>query len=351
MKRSDVYRVAVVRGDGIGPEITEATQQVLEATGLNFEWIEAPMGQDGLGRLGAELPWESIEMVRKAGVALKAPLLAERMSGGVIVDDGTGVRRHASVNNGLRRELSSYANLRPIRGWKGISAGHEALDIVIVREVSEGIYSGIERQVDEDTAEAVNRVTRSASRRLARYAFEYAARHGRAKVSAIHKANVLHLADGTFLGAAQDVASEFPAIEFDDKMVDAACYLMVKTPGIFDVMAMPNQYGDIMSDLVAGLAGSLGLAPGANIGPDTAVFEASHGAAPDIAGKGIANPMGLMLSGAMLLDHLGESGAAGRVRHGIQEVLSGGRFLTPDLGGSSGSAEMTRAICGAMQDA
>ncbi len=346
-----MHKVAVIRGDGIGPEIMEAAQEILEATGVRFQWVNAPMGRDGLDRRGAELPWESLQVVVKCGVALKAPLLAERMCGGVCVDDGTEVRRHASVNNGLRRELGAYANLRPIRGWPGVSGAYSALDVMIVREVSEGIYSGVERMADADTAEAVNRVTRVASRRLARYAFECAVRFGRRKVTAVHKANVLHLADGLFLGCVREVAEDYPRIELDDKMVDAACYLLVKSPLEFDVMAMPNQYGDIVSDLVAGLAGSLGLAPGANIGPGTAIFEASHGAAPDIAGKGVANPIALTLSGAMMLEHLGEEKAAGRVRGAIGAVLADGSALTPDLGGPSSTRELTGAICRAMRDA
>jgi isocitrate dehydrogenase (NAD+) len=346
---SSVHRVAVIRGDGIGPEITAATQQILEVAGPAFEWAEAPMGRDGLQRHGAELPWMSLETTRACGVALKAPLLAERMSGGVEVDDGHEVRRHASVNNGLRHELGAYANLRPIRGWPGVSGNYTDLDVVIVREVSEGIYSGIERMTDSDTAEATKRITRGGSRRLARYTFEHARRAGRRKVTAVHKANVLHLADGLFLECVREAAPEFPEIELDDKMVDAVCYLLVKSPASFDVMVMPNQYGDILSDLVAGLVGSLGLAPGANIGPDTAVFEASHGAAPDIAGQGIANPIGLVLSSAMMLDHIGETAAAERVRKGVGAVLASGHSLTPDLGGNATTGELTQSICGAMQ--
>jgi isocitrate dehydrogenase (NAD+) len=204
---------------------------------------------------------------------------------------------------------------------------------------------------DDDTAEAVNRVTRSGSRRLAHYAFGCARQYGRRKVIAVHKANVLHKADGLFLECVREVASGYPEIQCDDKMVDAVCYLLVKSPEIFDVMAMPNQYGDIVSDLVAGLVGSLGLAPGANIGPHTAVFEASHGAAPDIAGQGIANPVGLVLSGAMMLDYLGEAAAAARLRAGIGAVFADGSVLTPDLGGKATTRELTEAICGAMPDA
>lgn len=345
-----MIRAAVIRGDGIGPEIVEATQQVLQATGLVFDWVDAPMGRDGVERRGAELPWESLQTVLECGVAIKAPLLAERMSGGVQVDDGTEVRRHASVNNGLRRELAAYANLRPMRGFPGVSGRYADLDLVIVREISEGIYSGIERMADADTAEAVKRTTREGSRRIARFAFDYARKQGRKKVTAVHKANVLHLADGLFLECARQAARAFPDVELDDQMVDAACYHLIRSPEKFDVMVMPNQYGDILSDLAAGLVGSLGLAPGANIGPRAAVFEASHGAAPDIAGQGVANPIALILSGAMMLDHLNEEAAAGRIRQAVAEVLALGDALTPDLGGNTSTKELTAAICGVLAD-
>lgn len=342
-----MHTVAIIPGDGIGPEIMRATQRVLEATGVRFEWIEAPMGADGRERLGSELSVASLAKVREIGVALKAPLLAERLSGGVKVES----RHYPSVNNGLRRELGAFVNLRPIHGWDGVSGAYSELDIVIAREITEGIYIGIERQVDDNTGEAIKRITRQASRRVARFACDYAARHGRKKVTAVHKANVLHLTDGLFLESVRSVVGEYPELDFDDRMVDATCYLLVKDPGMFDVMVMPNQYGDILSDLVAGLVGSLGLAPGANIGPETAVFEASHGAAPDIAGKGLANPIGLVLSGAMLLDHIGESEAAGHVRRGVAAVLAGGHNLTPDLGGSGSTKELTAAICQEIQRA
>jgi isocitrate dehydrogenase (NAD+) len=249
------------------------------------------------------------------------------------------------VNNGLRRELGAYVNLRPIRGWAGISGAYSDLDVVIVREVTEDTYIGIERRVDDDTGEAIKRITRGATRRATRFACEYAVRHGRKRITAVHKANVLHCTDGLFLQATSEVVAGYPVLVFDDRMVDAACYLLVKQPLLFDVMVLPNQYGDIISDLVAGLVGSLGLAPGANFGPETAVFEASHGAAPDIAGQGIANPIGLILSGAMLLDHLNEDEAAERVRRGVAAVLRDRQALTPDLGGSGSTASLTGAIC------
>jgi isocitrate dehydrogenase (NAD+) len=221
--------------------------------------------------------------------------------------------------------------------------------IVIVRELTEDMYAGLERKVDPDTAEAVKRITRGASTRVARFACDYASRTGLRKITAIHKANVLHHTDGLFLESVRDATAEYPMLEFDDKMVDAACYLLIKSPDQFQVMVMPNQYGDILSDMAAGLVGSLGLAPGANIGPEAVTFEAAHGAAPDIAGRGIANPIGLILSGALLLEHLEEKSAAEQVRHGVARVLQARLSLTPDLGGTATSTQLTDAICAAVR--
>jgi isocitrate dehydrogenase (NAD+) len=320
-------KVALIRGDGIGPEITAAAQQVLDAAGVAIDWVEAPMGHS----LG--LPLESLETVRRLGLALKGPLIAERCSGGITVED----RHYPSINNGLRRELGAYANLRPVRGGP--------MDLVIVREITEDLYLGEERWLDPDTAVAVKRITRQASRRVARFACEYAVARSRRRITAVHKANVLHLTDGLFLESARWVAAQYPNLTFEDLMVDATCYYLVKQPQRFDVLVLPNQYGDILSDLAAGVAGSLGLAPGANIGPGVAVFEAAHGAAPDIAGQDRANPIGLILSGALLLDHAGLTPAAERIRAAVDRVLATGQVLTPDLGGTAGCRELTRAIC------
>jgi isocitrate dehydrogenase (NAD+) len=339
------HTAALICGDGIGPEITEATQRVIEASGARIAWEETPAGQSAKRSLGEELPHESLEKIRRLGVALKAPLSAERCEGGVVVQNGSQARRYPSINNALRRELDAFANLRPVRSWGGLATGFQPLDLVIIREVTEDLYLGLERQIDADTAEATKRISRSASERVARYAFEYALRHGRKKVTAVHKANVLHLTDGLFLQAVRSVAREYPGIEFDDQMVDAACYHLIKSPSMFDVLVLPNQYGDILSDVAAALVGSLGLAPGANIGPGVALFEAAHGAAPDIAGRGIANPVGLVLSGALLLDHVGESAAAQRIRNGVAAALADPRSRTPDLGGPATTVELTRAIC------
>lgn len=344
-----MHSVALIRGDGIGPEITDAAIEVLEATGVEIDWVEVPIGQDALRRFGSELPWDALQTVRRLGVALKAPLMAERRSGGVVVEAEGETRRHPSVNNGLRRELETYANLRPMRGWRGVSGRYETLDVVIVREVTEDIYIGLEHQLN-GTGEAVKRITRSASERIAHFACEYAIRSGRRTVSAIHKANVLHLTDGLFLEAARCTVDRYSGLVFDDRMVDAACYLLITRPEQFDVMVLPSQYGDIVSDVVGGLIGSLGLAPGANIGPEVAFFEAAHGSAPDIAGRGIVNPISLVLSGALMLDHLGELEAADRIRAGVARVLEERRSLTPDLGGSGNTFSLARAICDAMQE-
>jgi isocitrate dehydrogenase (NAD+) len=341
---------AVIRGDGIGPEITDATVRVLEAAGAKLRWVETPVGAGARAALGSPLPWDSLEKMRQIGIALKAPLIAEKASGGVEVETPGGLRRYPSVNNGLRREMACYANLRPVRGHARVSGPYAGLDLVIVREVTEEAYCGEERQVDADTAESIKRITGTASRRIARFAFEYARRNGRKRVSAIHKANVLHLTDGLFLSSVREVALGYPEIQCDDKMIDAACFLLVRRPELFDVMVLPNQYGDIVSDLAAGLAGSMGLAPGANLGDGTAFFEAAHGAAPDIAGQGIANPMALVLSGALLLDHVGDTEAASRVRDAVDRVLSHGCDLTPDLGGSASTARLADALCSACQN-
>jgi isocitrate dehydrogenase (NAD+) len=340
-----MHAVGLIRGDGIGPEIADATVRVLAATGVAIDWRPLVIGQEARRRFGTELPWESLEEARRLGVVLKAPLVAERRSGGVVVDRPSGPHRHPTVNNGLRRELDTFVNLRPVRGWVGVSGPYVALDVVIVREVTEDIYSGLERQVDGDTAEAIKRVTGSASRRVTRFACEYARREGRRTVMAIHKANVLHLTDGLFLESARAVTADYPDLAFDDRMVDAACYLLVKHPKQFDVLVMPNQYGDIVSDLVAGLVGSLGLAPGANIGEHVAMYEAAHGAAPDIAGKNVANPLGLILSGVLLLERLGERQAAARVREAVGRLLSEGKTLTSDLGGRATTTEITSQLC------
>lgn len=342
------HLVALAEGDGIGPELVEACREVFRAVGAPVEWVETPVGRSAAARFGEELPWSSLETMKQLGVVLKGPLIAERLSGGAVVRAPNGTRVHPSINNGLRRELDLYCNLRPVRGFAPVSGAYSSMDLVIVREVTEDIYSGIERTINEDCAEAVKRITRQASRRIAQFAYEFAVRYGRRRVTAVHKANVLHKTDGLFLQCVREVAASYPGIASDDRMVDAASYCMVKDPAAFDVLVMPNQYGDILSDLAAGLAGSLGLAPGANFGEKTAMFEAAHGAAPDIAGKGVANPTALILSAALMLQYLGEREASTRVENAVRTVYAKSTVRTGDLGGNASTAEFTRAVIQAL---
>ncbi len=257
-----MHHAALIRGDGIGPEICDATLRVIEASGAKVRWEDVLLGQQARRKLDAELPWNSLERVRRIGVALKGPLLADRCNGGVRVEADGAVRHHPSINNGLRRELGTFANLRPMRGWPGISGRYEALDLVIVRELTEDLYMGWERRVDDDTAEATKRITRPASSRLGQFACEYALRTGRKKLTAVHKANVLHLTDGLFLESVRNVVGTFPALAFDDQMMDAACYHIVKCPEQFDVLVLPNQYGDILLILSPDWSAVLGSLPG-----------------------------------------------------------------------------------------
>lgn len=342
------HRIAIVQGDGIGPEISEATKSVLLATGVSIEWVEAPLGLEAMSRYGEPFPDSSLDRIREVGCAIKGPLVAEKQSGGIVFSGKNGERRYPSINNALRQVLGTYANLRPARGWKGISGNYADLDIVIVRETTEDIYAGIERQVDASITEATKRITKGASQRIARFAFDYARAHNRRQVTIAHKANVLHLTDGLFLKTVREVSRDYPEIECNDCMIDAMCYRLVTSPDDFDLLVLPSQYGDIVSDLAAGLIGSLGLAPGANIGEEVAYFEAAHGAAPDIAGQGIANPISLILSSALMLDYLKEAEAAQQIRHGVSAVLEEGRCLTPDLGGSHSTQELGQAICEAI---
>ncbi|MFB3817244.1 MAG: isocitrate/isopropylmalate dehydrogenase family protein [Candidatus Methylomirabilales bacterium] len=342
------HEVVFIPGDGIGPEIGEAALAVLNASGVRLRWREAVAGDAARQRGGHPLPADTLAAVRQAGVALKGPLLAPKQTGRVTIRKAGGDVTYPSVNNALRRELEVFANVRPVRSFEGIPTPFPALDLVIVREVTEDTYIGWEEMKGPDEAWAIKRITRQASERIFRFAFDYARRAGRRKVTAGHKANVLNLTDGLFLQCGREVAATCPDIAFDDCMVDALCVRLVKQPEAVDVLVLPNQYGDILSDLCAGLAGSLGLAPGANIGPAVSFFEASHGAAPDIAGRGLANPVALILSGAMLLGHLGEAQAERRIWTAVGRVLKEGRWLTPDLGGRARTGEMARAIIAEM---
>ncbi len=342
--------IAVVEGNGIGPEITAATREVLEATGLPFVWEPVAVGPEAIARHGHALPPESVRALRAAGLVLKGPLIVEKLQGRLVCTHADGSEHvYPSLNNALRRELALYLNPRPLRGMGPRSGRWADLDLVIMREVTEDVYAGLERAIDAERAEAIKLTTRSAALRAARYSFEYARRNGRRRVTCVHKANVLGLTDGLFLRCVREVAEQYPDIASDDCMVDAAAYGLVKTPERFDVIVTSNQYGDILSDLGAGLVGSLGLAPGANLGDDCAMAEASHGAAPDLAGRGIANPIALILSGALLLRHAGQATAAARVEAAVRAVVRAGRSLTPDLGGSAGTREVAAAIVAEMR--
>jgi isocitrate dehydrogenase (NAD+) len=339
-------QVAVIAGNGIGPEITAATQRVLAATGMAFEWVPVAVGEEALAEYGHPLPQESVRRLQEIGIALKGPLIVEKLKGRVVCTHGDGSEHvYPSLNNALRRELRLFVNPRPLRGMGAVSGRWAELDVVLMREVTEDVYAGLERAVDRDRAEAIKLTTRDASRRVARFSFDFARKNGRRRVTCVHKANVLGLTDGMFLECCREAAADFGDVAFDDCMVDAAAYALVKTPGRFDVIVTSNQYGDILSDLGAGLVGSLGLAPGANIGESGAMFEASHGAAPDIAGKGVANPIALILSGALLLRHVGAVAAAARIETAVRAVVVAGMCLTPDLGGRAGTEELTAEIC------
>ncbi len=340
-----MHKITVIRGDGVGPEISDAAMRVIEATGVRCDWEFALIGAEAEKQHGVPLPGETLAQIRASGVVLKSPVIIEKMGSKVIVshDDHTQ-RVYSNVNTALRLELGTYVNVRPVRSFEGVKSHASNLNVVVIREITEDIYSGYEHNVGEDAAEAIKITTRRASARAARFAFEYAHRHWRKRVSVIHKANVLQLTDGLFLRAAREVAAEYPRIKCDDAMVDSCVYQLACQPENWDVLLMPNQYGDIISDLCAGLVGSFGLAPGGNFGEGVAIFEAAHGAAPDLAGQNRVNPVALILSGAMMLDHLGELEAGQRIRDAVRTVLKQGRTLTPDLGGAAKTTSMTNVI-------
>jgi isocitrate dehydrogenase (NAD+) len=325
------HTVVLIPGDGIGPEVVEAAQKVIEATGVEIAWKTFEAGAKALESYGTPLPEGILEEIRQSGVALKGP---------VTTAIGAGF---SSITVALRKRLGLYANLRPVRSMAGVSSRYQDVDLIVSRENTEGLYRGIERRVDDDTVEGVKLVTRRASLRIARFAFDYASRQRRKMVTAVHKANILKLSDGLFLECAREVAADYPEIEYRERIVDALCMDLVLDPGRHDVLLCPNLYGDIISDLAAGLVGGLGLVPAANIGDEMAVFEAVHGSAPDIAGQGIANPTALILAGAMMLSYLGEEEAAKRIEEAVQEVYIRGESLTPDVGGAATTQEMTGA--------
>jgi len=332
------YQVTLIPGDGIGPEISAAARAVLEATGVTFEWDEQAAGEATMAGEGTPLPDRVIDSVRRTRVALKGP---------ITTPVGTGFR---SVNVALRQALTLYANVRPARSMVGVESRFHDVDLVIVRENTEDLYAGIERWVNDDEAESIKTITRRASERIARYAFEYAVRNGRKVVTAVHKANIMKLTDGLFLDSCRRVAADYEGrIGFQDRIVDNMCMQLVQKPEAYDVLVAPNLYGDIISDLAAGLVGGLGLAPGANIGEEAAVFEAVHGSAPKYAGQDRANPTALILSGALLLRHIGEPAAGAAVEAAVREVIGEGAVRTADLGGTSGTRAFGEAVAARVQ--
>jgi isocitrate dehydrogenase (NAD+) len=327
------HRVTLIPGDGIGPELAEATRRVLDATGIAFDWEVQEAGEATIASEGTPLPERVLDSIRRNKVALKGP---------ITTPVGSGFR---SVNVGLRQALNLYANLRPARSMAGVPSRYDDVDLVIVRENTEDLYAGIEHMVGRDAAESIKIITRAASERIARFAFEYAVANGRRKVTAVHKANIMKLSDGLFLESCTAVAADYAGrIEFEDRIVDNMCMQLVQKPDLYDVLVLPNLYGDIVSDLAAGLVGGLGVAPGANIGEDGAVFEPVHGSAPKYAGQNKANPTALILSGALMLRHLGYADLGARVEGSVRAVIAAGRTVTSDLGGSAGTSQFADAV-------
>lgn len=333
-----MHDVVLIPGDGIGPEVAQAARSVVDASGASIQWHLMEAGGAQIERHGVPLPPGVLEAIEEYGTALKGP---------ITTPIGTGFR---SVNVALRLALDLYANVRPARTFTNVPSRYEGVDLVVVRENTEDVYCGVEHMVGKDAAESIKIFTRKGCERIIRYAFDYAVRNGREKVTAVHKANIMKCTDGMFLDIARQIALEYPSIAFEDILVDALCMRLVQVPEAYDVLVLPNLYGDIVSDLCAGIVGGLGLAPSANIGLRGAIFEAVHGSAPQIAGKNIANPTALILSAAMMLRHLGEVEAAARIENAVSALILEGTQLTADLGGTLGTDAYTRAVIACMGD-
>lgn len=330
------HSVTLIPGDGIGPEVADATCEVLAHTGIAFRWDKQPAGLAGIGACGQSLPDATLASIRTNKIALKGPTTTP-IGGG-----------HTSANVAMRRALDLYACVRPVHSVPGVKSHYDNVDLVIFRENTEGLYGGQEMQISKGVVVSLKVVTDVATKRIAEAAFAYARKHGRKRVTAVHKANILKLGDGAFLRVCQAVAKDYPDIAYDESIIDATCMRLVRNPHDFDVLLMENLYGDIVSDLCAGLVGGLGVVPGSNLGPDCAVFEATHGAAPDIAGKGIANPTALLQSAKMMLDYLGEAEAATHLHEALLRVFAEGKTITRDLGGTADTAAFTKAVIAAL---
>lgn len=329
-------RVTLIPGDGIGPEITAATLRLLEAAGVRIDWEEKKFRSILDRRTGEHRENPVVASIRRTHIGLKGPLTTPV---------GTG---HRSLNVSLRRELDLYANLRPVKSLPGVKTPFEAVDLVIVRENTEDLYSGLEHTIVPGVVESLKIITERASTRIARFAFDYARKWGRKQIAAVHKANIMKLSDGLFLESVRKVSREYPEIEYREVIVDNCCLQLVMKPHQFDVLLLENLYGDIVSDLAAGLVGGLGLVPGANLGEQCALFESVHGSAPDIAGQGIANPTAMMLTACMMLRHIGQESAA-RIEQAIYKTYQAGKHLTRDVGGGTGTEGFTDAVIGALE--
>lgn len=330
------YKIVYLNGDGIGLEVVTAARRVVDATGVKVEWQEAFAGLDCFSKFGDPLPQQTLDKIRASDATLKGPTATA---------SGIGFR---SVNVALRQKLELYANYRPARSMQGIKSRYDDVDLIVIRENTEGLYSGIEHTVVPGVVESLRIISAKASERIAHFTFQMARRQGRRRVTCVHKANILKLSDGLFLETCRRVAQEYPDIAFDDSIVDATAMKLVIDPHQYDVLVMENLFGDILSDLTSGLVGGLGVTPSANIGDEAAVFEAVHGTAPDIAGKGLANPTALILSAVLMLRFLGESKVADQVEEAVRKVIAEGKTLTGDLGGRSSTAEYTEAVVAAM---
>ncbi len=326
------HKITLIPGDGIGPEVAGATVSVIRAAGVQIEWESFVVGAEALSRFGDPLPQDLFDSIKRNKVALKGP---------VMTPVGTGF---VSANVRLRKALDLYANLRPIKSLDGVKSRYENVDLIVVRENTEDLYSGLEHEVVPGVVESLKIITDRASRRIARFAFDYSRREGRKRVTAIHKANIMKMSDGLFLNCFREVSKDYPEIKADDMIVDNTCMQLVIDPNQFDVLLLENLYGDIISDLGAGLVGGLGVVPGANIGEEIAVFEAVHGSAPSIAGRGIANPTALIQTAVLMLKHIDEPEAADRIQTALEKVLAEGNVLTRDLGGQATTIEFTETI-------
>jgi isocitrate dehydrogenase (NAD+) len=331
------HKVTLIAGEGIGPEVAAAVRRILAASGVLIDWEEIEGRTDSSQDQGQVINEAAIEAVRRNHVALKGPM-ATAIAGGA-----------PSVNVALRRTLNLYANVRPVKNLPGVKSRFENVDIVLIRENTEDLYSGLEHEVVPGVVESLKIITERASTRIARFAFEYARKYGRKKIHAIHKANIMKLSDGLFLHSIRAVAEHHKEIEYKEMIVDNACMQMVLNPQQFDMLLLPNLYGDVMSDLCAGLVGGLGVVPSANMGDESAMFEAVHGTAPDIAGKGLANPTALLMSSILMLDHLGERSAARRLEAALDKVYREGQHHTRDLGGTTSTNDFTDASIAALQ--